>query len=140
MRTLLRHGMLAVALLLLAAATAADGLQLLEPQAHYYFYASRWMGTGLTLGLLSCAWYWSDPRFDPTLGHKGPGLHGALLFLFYGASWAVRKHDDRHLSSLAATLSGIGLLMLLLLLAEFVRQWRGQGRPHPGLTDTATTV
>ena len=124
MKRLVRHAMFAAALVLLAAATALDCLQWLEPGAHYYFYAARWMGTGLTLGFFSCAWYWSETRFDPLVGDKGPGLQGLLMLGFYGASWAVRKLHDRHLDSTSAFLSGLGLLALIVLMAHLGRQFR----------------
>jgi hypothetical protein len=65
-----------------------------------------------------------EPRFDPTLGEKGPGLSGLMMLLFYGASWAVHKHDDRHLSSLTVVLSALGLLVLLTLVMQMARSWR----------------
>lgn len=116
--------MLAAALVLLSAATFLDYFQWMEPTAHYYFYAARWMGTGLGLGLLSCAWYWSEVRFDPLSGEKGPGLHGALMLSFYAASWAVRKFHDRHLESTAALLSLLGWMALLILVVHLARQVR----------------
>ena len=124
MKRLLRHALLVPALVLLAGATALDYLQWMEPGAHYYFYAARWMGTGLTLGFLCCAWYWSEVRFDPLAGERGPGLQGLLMLAFYGASWAVRKLHDRHLDSTAALLSVLGLMALLVLVAHSARQLR----------------
>lgn len=107
-----------VAFALLVLASGLDVLQLQTPEAHHYFFASRWMGTGLALGLLACAGFWMSPKFDALAGDESEGyptLSTWLVLAFYGASWAVRKHHDRHLADLAALLSLAGLAGIVVL-------------------------
>lgn len=117
--------LLVLSFTLLIMASGLDFLQLQSPAEHYYFYASRWMGTGLTLGLLACAGFWMSPKFDAIEGDESAGhptLATWLVLVFYAASWAVRKHQDRHLTELAALLSFAGLAGLLALACTALRR------------------